>query len=64
MEIIKKFFKEEEGLATVEIVLILVILVGLVVLFRNAISSFFGQVIEKIKQGGSDILNDPTGSNG
>lgn len=44
------FFKEEEGLATIEIVLILVILAGLAFLFKGAIIGFFNTIKDKIEQ--------------
>ena len=44
-----RFFKEEEGLATIEIVLILVILAGLAFTFKGAIASFFTSITDKIK---------------
>lgn len=39
-----RFFKEEEGLATIEIVLILVILAGIAFLFKGAIQKFFNSI--------------------
>jgi len=37
LKTIKNFFKEEEGMGTVEIILILVVLVSLALIFRNTI---------------------------
>lgn len=43
------FFKEEEGLATIEIVLILVVLAGVAFLFKGAITGFFNTIKDKIQ---------------
>ncbi|WP_194190076.1 Flp1 family type IVb pilin [Clostridium chrysemydis] len=60
---LKRFFKEEEGLATLEIVLILVILIGLVVIFKDTIKAFFQRIMNKITSGSEDILNTDMGGN-
>lgn len=43
-----EFLKEEDGMGTVEVILIIVVLVGLVVLFKNQITeiveSLFGRI--------------------
>jgi len=50
----KNFFKEEDGLGTVEIVIIIAILVGLALIFRKNIYSFVDQVFERVfKEAGS-----------
>lgn len=56
MNLMKRFFKEEEGIATLEIVLIAVILLGLIILFKDWIVEFFNSVLEKIKGDGAEIL--------
>lgn len=53
---IVRFFKEEDGVATVEIVLILCVLAFLAFMFREAIFSFFN----KIKKAISDEINKIT----
>lgn len=50
-----RFFKEEEGLATIEIVLILVILAGIAFLFKGAIQSFFDKIKGAIETQIEDI---------
>lgn len=47
-EIVKDFMYEEEGIAIVEIILILVLLVGLVVLFRKNILNAVKNIIDSI----------------
>ena len=39
MNQLKRFLKEEDGLSTVEIILILVVLVGLVLIFKDEMIS-------------------------
>lgn len=40
IRLVKNFLKDEDGLGTVEIVIILAVLVGLAIVFRKAIISF------------------------
>ena len=44
MKNLKSFWKEEEGMGTVEIVLIIVVLIALVAIFKDSIK----KVVEKI----------------
>ncbi|WFR57555.1 Flp1 family type IVb pilin [Anaerocolumna sp. AGMB13025] len=48
MNLIKEFIKEEEGIAIVEIILILVLLVGLVLIFRQKITDIVKNIIDSI----------------
>ena len=59
MELLKSFFKEEEGLATLEIVLIVVVLIGLALLFKDVINEFVGKVLGKVKKE-ADFDSKPT----
>ena len=45
---IKRFITEEDGMAVVEVVLILVVLVGLVVIFKTQIKSLVNTILSKI----------------
>ncbi|MGV8146185.1 MAG: Flp1 family type IVb pilin [Alkaliphilus sp.] len=45
---IKKILKKEDGLGTVEIVLLIAILVGLALIFRTAIVEFVKTILESI----------------
>ena len=53
VKIFKDFLKEEDGLGTVEIVLLIAILVGLALAFKESIAGFVNEILEKIegKQG-------------
>ena len=56
MELLKNFFKEEEGIGTIEIVLIAVVLIGLVLLFKEQIMELFGRIMTKISVDIDSIL--------
>lgn len=42
------FLKEEDGMGTVEVILIIVVLVGLVVIFKNQITDIVETLFDKI----------------
>lgn len=44
----QEFLKEEEGRGTVEIILIILVLVGLVVIFKNQITRIVNNIFNKI----------------
>ncbi len=44
----KDFIKDEDGLSTVEIVIIIAVLVGLALIFRNSIVKFVTDIIGKM----------------
>ena len=44
----QEFLKEEEGTRTVEIILIILVLVGLVVIFKNQITRIVNNIFNKI----------------
>lgn len=48
VETFKGFIKEEDGLTTVEIVIIIAILVGVALIFRDAITKFVTDMMDKI----------------
>lgn len=52
---LKRFFKEEEGVATIEIVLILVVLIALVILFKSQISSLLNKILKKVNSTATSI---------
>ena len=53
----KDFLKEEEGMGTVEIILIIVVLVGLVIIFKAQLRSLVQSVFEKITSDSSTIMS-------
>ena len=44
----KDFLKEEEGMGTVEIILIIVVLIGLVLIFKKQITQVVNDIFDKI----------------
>lgn len=44
----RRFWMEEDGMGTVEIILIIVVLVGLVLIFRDQITDIVNSLFEKI----------------
>lgn len=50
----KQFLAEEDGMGTVEVILIIVVLVGLVIIFKSQITGIVNSLFEKItKQTGN-----------
>lgn len=45
---IREFLREEDGMGTVEIILIIVVLVGLVIIFKSQITQIINTLFEKI----------------
>ena len=53
----KNFLKEEEGMGTVEIILIIVVLIGLVIIFKNQLRSLVESVFEKITSDSNTVMS-------
>ncbi|MCQ2748523.1 MAG: hypothetical protein MJ246_00475 [Clostridia bacterium] len=53
MNKIKGFFKNEEGINTIEIVIILAVVVGIALIFRDKMIEFAGNIL-------GDVLNTQT----
>lgn len=49
MKMLRDFLREEDGLGTVEIVLIIAVLVGLALIFKNAIVKFVNNILGNIE---------------
>lgn len=45
---IKDFIREEEGMGTVEIILIIVVLIGLVIIFKKQLTDIVNNIFSKI----------------
>jgi len=43
-----EFWEEEDGMGTVEIILIIVVLIGLVIIFKNQLTSIVNKLFKKI----------------
>lgn len=48
MKNFKDFLREEDGMGTVEIILIIVVLVGLVIIFKSQITDLVESIFDKI----------------
>lgn len=54
---IREFLKEEEGMGTVEIILIIVVLIGLVIIFKTQLRSLVETVFEKITSDSNTVMS-------
>lgn len=48
MKLTHRFFKEEDAIGTVELILILVVLIGLVLIFKKQITNLTKNILQKI----------------
>ena len=48
-EYVKAFWKEEDGMGSVEVALIIVVLVALVIIFKGKITSIINTILNKIQ---------------
>ncbi|MCR4830299.1 MAG: hypothetical protein K5883_02470 [Pseudobutyrivibrio sp.] len=49
-EKIKNFIQEEDGIGTVEMILILVVLIGLVLIFKEQLTSLMNTIFSTIRE--------------
>lgn len=52
---LKSFFVEEDGMGTVEVILIIVVLIGLVIIFKSQLTSLVNTIFEKINKQANSI---------
>ena len=52
---IKAFLKEEDGMGTVEIILIIVVLIGLFIIFKNQLNELVNNIFTKITSQANSI---------
>ncbi len=52
----RDFLWEEEGMGTVEIILIIVVLIGLVIIFKTQLRSLVEKVFEKITTDSNTVM--------
>ena len=50
MSFVKNFIKDESGMGTVEVVLIIVVLIGLVIVFKQQIDGIVEDIFKTIKE--------------
>ena len=53
----KEFMSEEEGMGTVEIILIIVVLIGLVIIFKNQLRTLVTKVFKKITEDSNTVMS-------
>ena len=54
---LRAFLKEEEGMGTVEIILIIVVLIGLVIIFKTQLRTLVETVFEKITKDSNTVMS-------
>lgn len=57
MEAVKTFWNDESGMGTVEVILIIVVLIGLVIVFKKEISGIVEDVFKTIRAETREITN-------
>lgn len=53
--LLKLFLEDKSGVTVIEIVLILVVLIGLVIIFKNQLNSLIQSLLDKITKQSSSI---------
>lgn len=53
--IITKFLEDEDGMGVVEIILIIIVLIGLVVIFKRQITSLVNSILSKMTSQANQI---------
>ncbi|MCI9534079.1 MAG: hypothetical protein HFG53_04650 [Lachnospiraceae bacterium] len=57
MELLKRFYEEEDGMGTVELVMIIAALMCIALLFRKQIFAFAKGIMDKVFK--PDLVKDP-----
>lgn len=55
LKAVKNFLKQEDGLGTVEIILIIVVLISLVIIFKEQLTSLVETIFKKITKQANSI---------
>jgi len=55
MNYIKNFIKDEDAIGVVEVILILVVLIGLVLIFKEQLTSIIDSIFKKISSQSSSV---------
>lgn len=58
MELLKRFWTEEDGMGTVEIVMIIAALMCIALLFRKQVVKFASDIMDKVFK--TDFVEDPS----
>ena len=54
--VLKEFWRDESGMGTVEIILIIVVLIGLVIVFKKQINDLVNKIFKKITTDSNKII--------
>ena len=57
IEGVKKFWEDESGMGTVEVILIIVVLIGLVIVFKKEISGIVEDIFKTIRAETREVTN-------
>lgn len=52
---IRAFFREEDGIGVIEVVLILVVLIGLVIIFKKQITTLLQSIFKEINSQSKEV---------
>ena len=52
---IREFWKDEQGVGVIELVLVLVVLIGLVIIFKKQITTLLQNIIKKINSQSKEV---------
>lgn len=55
MNVLRDFYRDEGGITVIEIVLILVVLIGLVIIFKKQLTSLIQSILSKITSQSNSI---------
>ena len=55
LRVLQDFIREEEGVGVIEVVLILVVLIGLVIIFKDQLTSLVEKLLSKITKQSNSI---------
>lgn len=56
-DVMKKYWQDETGMGTVEIILIMVVLIGLVVIFKKQLNDLVKKIFQKINKDSNSIIS-------
>lgn len=55
MEMLREFMMDEDGVGVIEVVLILVVLIGLVIIFKKQISTLLDNIFKEINKQSKEV---------
>lgn len=61
---LKRFFTEEDGMGTVEVIIIIAVLVGVALLFRKQLIAFVNGIINNLFPDADKLENNKAGTQG